>query len=256
MTSENTNSNIKNSYLKNNRIRTKLLLFIDNEILSSKMNRNNEKIKCRYNDDIQFKINFEETFCQKQAFKYDFSSSNIIKTKKSDKIDKSFLGIDNSTNKIITKLNKKERRSTHLKILAKEGDRLNKILNNTVYLNNKKTYSGKNLPRRSSTFLLLSKQKNAAEYLKTLCYNLKINKKDKKPVTKCATISLKSKSYNFIKHKKVSKKSAKIKVSESKKNNKHIHSLFRKQQKDNFTTNSKNKISKNSPVLILFNRNE
>ena len=62
MSENNINTNVQNSYYKYNRIRTKLLLFIDKEI-QSKIKQNNKNFKFNYQDEI--KINFEETFSQK-----------------------------------------------------------------------------------------------------------------------------------------------------------------------------------------------
>ena len=74
-------SNIQNPYFKNNRIRTKLLLFIDNEI-QSKLKQNIQNLKSNCKNENQIKINLEETFNQKPIKKYFFSFQILIKLKK------------------------------------------------------------------------------------------------------------------------------------------------------------------------------
>ena len=65
MSKKNMDTNIRNSYLKNNLIRMKLLLFIDNEI-HSKMKQKIKNLKLNCGDKTQIKISFEETYSQKQ----------------------------------------------------------------------------------------------------------------------------------------------------------------------------------------------
>ena len=231
------------SYFKNNRIRTKLLLFIDNEIqYKLKQNIQNLKLNCR-NDN---QINLEETFTQKRINKHFFSFSNIDKIKKNENSNKSLSTVDDSPNKIKEKSNKK-RYIIHFKTYAKEDNYSNKLINISF---DKKIYSIKNLFKQSSTFLILQKQKNSFEYLKILCNNFKICKNNKKTVKRIRSINLKkSKLLDF--NKKINKKSNEIKLKKYKKENKY--SLFRKSQKKNNESNSKN-ISRNL-ILIKIKQN-
>ena len=158
MCENNINTNVKNSYYKYNRIRTKLLLFIDNEI-QSKIKRNNKNLKFNCEDEI--KISFEETFTQKKTNKYDFHSSNVLKIKKNDILDKSLSTIDISPNKNTKKSYRNGKVNTRSKTLNKEDN-----CTNNIFCFKKKLYSIKNLQKQSSTFLILSKQRNEAEYLK------------------------------------------------------------------------------------------
>ena len=238
-----TNTNIHNSYIKFNQIRTKLLLFIDNDI-QSKIKHQNLKFKCE--DEI--KISFEESFIQKQADKYDFPSS--LKTKKNDDSDKSLSTIDVSSNKIPEKSNQKERVNIHAKTFAKVCNRPNKLSNNIVCFN-RKVYSIKNLSKQSSTFLILPKQKNAFEYLKNLCNNLKICKKHNKPPKNIRSISISPKFFDFIKDKKTLKKRRGIKMQKLTNDNLYSISLLKKSQKENFETNSKHRIYRKSTNSIL-----
>ena len=61
MSTNYTNINIRNSYFRNNKIRTKLLLFIDNEI-QTKIKQNNRYLKYNWEDETVFRISFEENF--------------------------------------------------------------------------------------------------------------------------------------------------------------------------------------------------
>ena len=69
MSTKNTNNISKNIYIRNNRIRTKLLLFIDNEA-QSKVKQNNNNLKYNYGDETQIKINFVEAFTHNKTKKY------------------------------------------------------------------------------------------------------------------------------------------------------------------------------------------
>ena len=249
MSSKKMNANIQYSYLRNNRIRTKLLLFIDNEI-QSKIKQNNQNLKFNCEDESQIKICFEETFTQKQTEKYDFSSSDLLKSKKNLNSDKSFSTVDDSPKKIPEKSYKK-RCSNHSKTLMKECKHSKKLFDDTICFH-KKIYSIKNILRQSSTFLILPKQKKGVEYLKTLCKNLKLSKSDKKSIKRIRSISnTKSKLLSLSKDKKNLKKSNEIKLQKSKKDNEYIYSLFKKPQKDSFALNSKKKISRKSTNLVL-----
>ena len=233
------NMNIQNSYFKYNRIRSKLLLFIDNEI-QSKIKQKYQYLK--FNSEDEITISFEEIFIQKQTNKYDFPFI------KNDNSNKSISTIDDSPNK---KSDKKERNNTHSKMLFKESDCPNKLSNNIICFN-KKCYSIKHLSRQSSTFLILHKQKNAAEYLKNLCNNLKICKKNKKPVIHTRSISINTKFFDLCKDKKPSTKSNDVKMRKPKKVNFNTLSLFRNSQKIKFGICSKNQISdkSNNPSII------
>ena len=237
------NMNTQNSYFKYNRIRSKLLLFIDNEI-QSKIKQKDQNLN---NCEAEITISFEESFSQKQTNKYDFSFSNI-QTKKNDSSNKSISTIDDSPNK---KSDKKERNNTHSKMLLKESNCPKKLLNSVICFN-KKCYSIKHLSRQSSTFLILHKQKNAAEYLKNLCNNLKICKKNKKPVIHTRSISINTKFFDLCKDKKPSTKSNDVKMRKPKKVNFNTLSLFRNSQKIKFGICSKNQISdkSNNPSII------
>ena len=57
MATKNISTNIKNPYLRNNKIRTKLLLFIDNEI-KSKIKQNHKNLKFNCENGIQVRISF------------------------------------------------------------------------------------------------------------------------------------------------------------------------------------------------------
>ena len=240
------NTKVQNSYFKNNKIRSNLLLFIDNEI-RSKIKQNNRNLKFKCEDENLFRISFEETFNQKENNKYDFLSPNILKTKKNDNSDKSFSTIDDSPNKINKKQYQKKRNNTHFRTFSKENNCSNKLLNTFICFD-KKNYSIKNLLKQSSTFLILPRKKNAANYLKTLCNNLKICKKDKKPAKHNISCITKSELFEINKDKKLSKKSNELNLQKSKKDKHYSYSLFRKQQKNNFVFNSEDRISSN---LIL-----
>ena len=233
MSIRNTLADMQNSYLRKNQIRTKLLLFIDNEI-KSKIKQNTQNVKFNYTYESQFKISFEETFTQKQRNKYVFFTSIIRGNIKNNNSDKSSSTIDNSPNKITKKPYQKKRSSTHSKTLTKEKNRSNEMLNNSIYFK-RKLYSIKKILRQSSTFLILPKPKNGAEYLKALCNNLKISKSHKKPVkhvrsnsiTKCKLLDLNKDKKNEIITQKF------------KKENQYTHSLFKKSQKGNLVINGK-----------------
>ena len=243
MSTKNTNSSIQNSYCKNNRVRTKLLLLIDNEI-QSKIKQNNLKLKYKYEDETLFRMNFEETFIQKQINKYYFSSSKILETgKKNENSDKSLSTDDGSSNKGAEKSYQNGRNNNHCRTVHKKGNRTNKLLDNSINFH-KKMYSIKNLSKQSSTFLILPKQKNAAKYLKTLCNNLKICKNYKKTVKQTKAININIKSNDFSSDKKVAIKSNKIKLQKPKKdNNLNNFCLFRKPKKKSVVVNSKNRTS-------------
>ena len=244
MATKNMNTNIQKLYSKYNQVRSKLLLFIDNEI-QSKIKQNNQNL--RFNCASKIEISFEETFTQKQVDKYDFSLSNTIKTKKKHNSNKSFSTNDNSSNKISNKSFQKERGSSHSKILETHPS---KIFNTNISIN-KKFYSIKNLPKQSSTFYILSNQKKAEKYLKTLCNSLKIRKISSKPLIHNRSICISTNFFDFIKIKKTTKKSNGIKMLKSKKDNIYNFPLFRKSLKGNFLNNSKKRISGKSSLSIL-----
>ena len=238
----------KNLYFRNNQIRTKLLLFIDNEV-QSKINRNNNNLKFKCENGDLTKICFEETYAHKETKKHDFTFSNVLKNKKSNNSDKSVSTADDTPNK--------KRDNIHSKTISGEtAHPNNKILNNIICFN-EKTYSVKTASKHSSTFLILSKQKNSAGYLKNLCNNLKICKNEKKPIKKCETINLKSKGLNLSQDKKTTKKSNKSKKNpKSKKENKITYSLFRKSQEENCLINPKRQMTRKSvnSVRIKFQK--
>ena len=253
MSTKNIHSNIRNSYCKNNRIRSKLLLFIDNEI-QTKIKQNTQNIFFKCEDETQIGITFEETFTHKQINKFDLSSSNIPMLKKFDNSDKSFSTVDDSPNKMSKNSNQKKRNNIHYKTFSNENKCSNKSSNNIINFN-KKNYSIKNLIKQSSTFLILPKQKNATEYLKNLCNNLKICKIHKNPAKHNASIIFKSKLFNLNRDDKSPKKLSQIKLKKSKKDNKYSYSLFRKSKKKNSVLNSKNNIYANS-ILIEIKQKE
>ena len=249
------NKNTKNLYYRNNQIRAKLLLFIDKEI-QSKIKQNNKNLKFKCINESLTKINFEETFTHKKTKKRHFSFSNTLKTKNTDNSEKSVSTIDDTSNKTSVKLHKKKN-ITHSRTLSREKDgRSNKLINNVICFD-KKIYSIKNISKRSSAFLILPKQKNAAEYLKNLCNNLKISKNKKKPIQKCGTVKIKNKRFNLSQDKKVSKKSNKNLNPKSKIENQYTYSLFRKPQNENILINPKpiHRKSVNS-VCIKLSKNE
>ena len=245
MSKKNINTNPKDFYFKYNRIRTKLLLFIDNEI-QSKIKQNNQYIKFNYRDEIR--ISFEETFTQKQINKNDFPFLNNLKTEKNDNSNKSFSTTDGYSNKVNKKSNQKEINNIHSKAFVNHP---NKLFNNIIFLN-KKFRSIKNISRQTSSILLKSKQKNSAKYLKNLCNNLKKCKNDKKPAKYIRSISVSTKFLDSNKNKKVSKKSNEIKIRKSKKdNNLYTFSLFKKPHKGDFVSNSKLRTSGKSTYSIF-----
>ena len=241
MSTKNTITSIQSSYLRNNQIRTKLLLFIDNEI-QSKIKQNNHNLKFICEDEIRIKISFEETFTQKRRNKYVLYSSIITKNRKNINSDKSSSTIDGSSNKNIKKRNQTKRINTYSKICNKKNNHSNEILNNYIYFN-EKIYLVKKISRQSSTFLILPKHQNGTEHLKILFNNLKIAKNNKKPIKKIRSIksisNTKSKLFDLNKDKITPKKSNEIITQKSKKENHYTHSLFRKSHKDNFVINSK-----------------
>ena len=242
MATKNMNTNIQKLYSKYNQVRSKLLLFIDNEI-QSKIKQNNQNVK--FNCASKIEISFEETFTQKQIDKYDFSFSNILKPKKKDSSNKSFSTNDNSSNKITNKSFQKVRGSNHSKILETHPS---KIFNDSICIN-KKFYSIKNLPKQSSTFYILNNQKKAEKYLKTLCNSLKM-RKISKPLIHNRSISISTNFFDFSKIKKTKKLNG-IKILKSKKDNLYNFLLFRKSLKGNFLSNSKKLISGKSTHSIL-----
>ena len=226
MSSTITNKIINNIYLRNNRIRTKLLLFIDNEI-RSKIKQNKINFNINYGEETQIRINFEETFSQKKTNNYEFSSSIVFKTKKNDNSDKTLSTADDSAN-IIRKV----------ETFNKVDNCHNKIFNNFIF--NKKIYSIKYISRQSSTFLILPKIKSGVEYLKTLCNNLKICKNAKKFAKHIrSNTNNKCKLLHLSKDKKVPKKSHEIDIQKFKKDNPYIYFLFRKSHKGNLVINLK-----------------
>ena len=253
MSIKDTNINIRNSYYKNNRIRTKLLLLIDNEI-QSKIKQNNKNLKYKYEDENFFKISFEETFIQNQNNKFDFCSSVILKSKKYDNSGKSFLTTDDSTNKINEKSQEKERDSIHSKTLSKKYNSSNKLLNNVIHFH-KKIYSIKNISRQSSTFLILPKQKNGFEYLKNLCNSIKKSKHSKKSAKYIRSNNIKTKLFDLSNDKKINRESNEIKMQKSiKDTNLYSFSLFRKSNKRNILINSKHRISGKSTNSIFITK--
>ena len=137
-----------------NKIRTKLLLFIDKEIQSQKKNyilpisKNNheEKNSC---------IIIEEAYSQKKA-EIIFSDLGFLsKTIKNENTKKTF-STCNDTPLNTTKV---------------------KDFNNIIYLEDKK-YSINKKVKPSSTFIIFEKPKIDKKYLKALCGNLKLSKKN------------------------------------------------------------------------------
>ena len=241
------NKNIKNNYFKNNQIRTKLLIFIDNEI-KSKIQQNIKTIKFKCEDESQIKISFEESFAQKQTNRYAFFSSNINKVKKNNNADKSISTVDDSPIKI-SKIVYQKRLNIHSKTISKVDNRSKKLLNNNIGLH-KNIYSIKNSSKQQSTFLIVSKKQNPAEYLKTLCNNLKRPKNNKKPTIRNTSRFIKSKLLDLNKDKKSSKKSSKLKLKKPKKENRYADFSLRKQKK-NFVVNSKSEIFSNSIFIKI-----
>ena len=244
MSTENTNINIQNNYSKYNLIRTKLLLFIDQEI-RSKIKQNNRMLK--FNCDDEIRLSFEETFSQKESNKYNFSPLIIHKKNENYILDKSLSKIGSSSNKINEKSYQKERGSIYSKTLINYP---NQLISNIIYFN-KKFHSIKNISKRSNSILILHKQKNAAEYLKNLCNDLKITKNIKKPVIHTRSISINNKFLNLNRDKKASRKSNKIKTLKSKKDVLYNFSLFKKPQKKNFGINPKHRKNGKSTNSIL-----
>ena len=248
MASKNISTNIKNPYLRNNKIRTKLLLFIDNEI-KSKIKQNHKNLKFNCENGTQVRISFEETFTQKQTNKYVFNN-----------LYKSVSTIEDSSNRFNKKLYKTQRTYNHSQTLPKKYNCPNVLLKDDIIFHNK-IYSIKNLSRQSSTFLILPNRKYASEYLKILCNNLKICKNDKKRVKQCESINAKSKLFNLSKEKKSTIKSNRIKIPKSQKNNLdklYICSLFRKPKKENSVINSKfrDREKLSNSILIKLKSNE
>ena len=254
MSAQKSNINIKNPYCKYNRIRTKLLLFTDNEV-QSKIKQSNQNLK--FSCETEIRISFEETFTQKKNDKFNFTSSNILKPKKNDNFDKSLSTNDVSPNKISKKSQRKGKDNIHSKTPYKKDTRPDKLSNNNIYFN-KKFYSIKNLSKQSSTFLILPKQKNAAQYLKTLCNNLKKCKNNKKPVKYLRSISINNNYFCLNKDKKSFQKFNEVKTYKSKKDNAYGFCLFRKPQKGNFVINSTHRINGKSinPVLMTIKQKE
>ena len=246
MSTNYTHINIRNSYFRNNKIRTKLLLFIDNEI-QTKIKQNNRYLKYNWEDETVFRISFEENFTQKQINNYIFPISN---SKKNDNLHKSSSTIDVSSNKNTEKLQQNERGKSHSKTFTKEDNNTDKLVKNNFCFH-KKIYSIKNLSRQSSTFLILPKQKSAAEYLKTLCNSLKIRKINKKPVVHLRSITINTKLFDLNNDNKVHRKSNELKIRKSKKDNLYTYSLFKKAQKGNLLITSKKRISRKSTNSIL-----
>ena len=238
MSTKTTNTKIQSSYSKNNQVRSKLLLFIDNEI-QFKIKQNSQNLKFTFEHEPQTRISFEEIFIQKQTDKYEFPSSNIIKIKKNDNSDKSFSTIDDSWNKVGER-NQKKRDSTHSKSINKLVNYPNKSTNDVICYK-KKIYSIKNLSRHSITFLTLSNCKKGAEYLKNLCNSLKICKNNKKPIKHLRSVNINTNLLNLDNSKNVTKNPNEDKNQKSK--NKYLYSFSsnKKTQKGNFVVNSVDK---------------
>ena len=206
------NINNQNPYFKINKIRTKLLLFIDNEI-QSKIKQNIKNLKFNCAEETPTRIIFEETFTHKRTHKYSFSFSNIGETKKINNSCRFFSTVRGSS--IVDEYNHSIKQS-----------------NNSICLH-KKIHTIKNRSKHSSAFLTIPKRKNASEYLKSLCNKLKIRKKDKKPNKHNRSSVIKRKLLDLSKDKKSRKISNEIKLEKSNKNNQYTYSLFRKPQKAN-----------------------
>ena len=202
--------NAKTSYFKNNLIRTKLLLFIDKEI-QSKLKQKAKNLKYNCKDIAQIEISFEETFFQKETNKHGHFYSNNHESKINLTSDKTFSTVDNSS-------------------IIKEDTHSKKCSNNIICFHNK-NYLIKNLSKQSSTLLILPESKHSADYLKTLCNDLKISKKDKIPEKNTRSSVTKSKLLHLSKDKKTPEKINEIKIQKSKKDNQYTYSLFRKSQK-------------------------
>ena len=161
-------------YKKANKIRMKLLLFIDNEISlkKQKSSYSNQFVKKEHKN-CQAEINFEETFCH--SFKNEthlISSSDETTYSKSSTTCQSSR-ISNKSHENYYKNNQK---------IISDNYFIKQKNEEAIYIINKK-YTIKPTKRISSVISVYENEKknkaNPKKYLKKLCNNLKIHKKPK-----------------------------------------------------------------------------
>ena len=177
------------SYITTNKIRTKLLLFIDKEIRTKKTNTL-KIIKNAQSDSVHY-IKFEETFSQNDPDKIYFSFCQE---------HKNFIKFNKPTNKYITNhqnhitnkniipkykihhcslypKNNPEKNNTANLTFIHENKYRNYDLKSNIIINLKgKVYHIKSAKKISSVIEISDKPENDERYLKKLCNSLKIMK--------------------------------------------------------------------------------
>lgn len=223
--------NTKISYNSINAIRTKLLLFIDEEIRTNKTN--NLKIISNVLPGLNSCIKFEETFSQNKTYEIYFSNSqnhqNVVNFPKSAKkhIENHLNIISKNSNISKSKINKNKKNEIFYNNFFPKTVTQKK---NITYLKHSHDYKNQKFNSSSNAIISFKKKANPIKskiisdskkiynkpakseiYLKKLCCNLKIMKKkqNRKKASVCfSTNSLKSKnkttrfasSNSFLKH--------------------------------------------------------
>ena len=165
-------TNIPNKhYLIANKIRTKLLLFIDTEIQNQK-----HKFLLKNQEQNQIYINFEETYIQKE--------------------EKNFFSFSEKSKPLLTEINKNSKKSNpnNAFICSNKNSQSETIGNknkscssnnfqffNTNICYHNKKYLLKRNSKISSAMIIKRKQKIDDQFLKNICENLKITSKKQKP---------------------------------------------------------------------------
>ena len=202
-------------YSKRNNIRTKLLLFIDNEIRIKIKNKLLPEINIdKINSASQIIINFEETYTQ--------SSNDDISKKKST-------STNDDSPKCVKIFNEKIKRpSTHAVTVEHQ------LVNNIDSINsfNKRAFSV--FPIKEG----IISPKNGKKFLKKLCENLKRTEKLERNYRNSnrTIIILRKIQIDDCENKKINK--SKIKKEKKKEGKKQVYSLFRKMKQNNKKENS------------------
>ena len=203
-----------NQYKKANKIRMKLLLFIDKEIQSDK--KNNQKIIQKRNQEYTSLIQFEETFFQNESFHFVEINKIIFdsKMKKGKEKNKKLVSKNDSTpifkipqnkgillpsNFFIHKTAKKEKSTTFLNPICELKKAHSTLFSNHIKLE-KKVYSMKLKKKLSSVLEIYTKPKNDKKYLKDLCNNLKRMRPNANRQKSTSFINNLSKSKNTFTH--------------------------------------------------------
>ena len=215
-------------YSKRNNIRTKLLLYIDNEIHIKIKNKLLPEINIdKINSASQIIINFEETYTQ--------SSNEDISKKKSTSTN------DDSPKRVKILDEKIKRASTHAGTVKQQ------LANNIYSINsfNKRAFFISPIKKE------IISPKNGKKFLKKLCENLKRTEKlernnyrnSNRTIITLRKIQIddyenKKMNKNKVKNKSNSLVNFKIKKEKKKEEKKQVYSLFRKMKQNNKKENS------------------